>query len=206
MKLYGNLNSTCTRKVLCTLAEKGKEAQFINVDLAKREQKSPEHLARQPFGVVPVLEDEDFQMYESRAIIRYLDDKFPTPKLTPTDIRGKARMEQFTSIEYSYFAPPAMKIVYQKMMNPMRGLPTDQAVLDQGKEGVTRCATVLEKALEGREFLAGDQFSLADIGYMPYVEYIFACGEGELITSHKNVGAWWKRISERPSWKKAVGK
>lgn len=206
MKLYGNPFSTCTRKVLCTLAEKGKEAQFINIDLGKREQKTPEHLARQPFGVVPVLEDEDFQIYESRAIIRYLDGKFSTPSLTPTDLRTRAKMEQWTSVEYSYFAPPAMKIVYQKMMNPMRGLPTDQAILDQGKEGVSRCAAVLDKNLEGKQFMTGDQFTLADIGFMPYVEYVFGCNEGELITSHKNLGAWWQRVSERPSWKKAIGK
>ena len=206
MKLYGNPGSTCTRKVLCTLAEKGKEAQFVNIDLGTREQKSADFLVHQPFGVVPVLDDEGFELYESRAIIRYLDVKFPTPSLTPKDAKAHAKMEQWTSVEYSYFAPAAMKVIYQKLMNPMRGLPTDQAIVDQGKEGVGRALDVLEKALDGHAYLAGDQFSLCDIGFMPYIEYLFAGQEGELITSRKNVGAWWKRISERPSWKKATGK
>jgi glutathione S-transferase len=206
MKLYGNPLSTCTRKVLMTLAEKGKEAEFISIDFAKHQQKSPEHLQRQPFGVVPALEDEDFSLYESRAIIRYLDDKFPSPRLTPSDMHAKAKMEQWSSVEYSYFTPSAMKIIYQKMFNPMRGLPVDQAIVEKGKTDTAHVLDIVDRALGGQEYLTGAQFTLADVGYMPCIEYLFAVQEGELITSRKNVSAWWSRISERPTWKRATGK
>src|SRR5262245_44745205 len=108
MKLYLNPFSTCSRKVLATLAEKQAEAEMVVIDLGKGEQKQPAHLARQPFGVVPVLDDDGFQLYESRAIVRYLDEKLPGVALTPGDARGRARMEQWISIEYSYFSPAAM--------------------------------------------------------------------------------------------------
>src|SRR4051795_9201851 len=81
MKVYGHPISTCTRKVLATLAEKGAAFEFVVVDLFKGEHKAAEHLARQPFGQVPVLEHDDFRMYESRAIIRYLDEVLPGKKL-----------------------------------------------------------------------------------------------------------------------------
>src|SRR5271169_2565324 len=110
MKLYGHPMSTCTRKVLTTLAEKGHEADFVIVDLMKGEHKQEAHVARQPFGRVPALDDGGFWLYESRAIVRYLDEKLAGPKLTPADIQDRASMEQWISVEYSYFSPAAMKI------------------------------------------------------------------------------------------------
>ena len=87
MKVYGFPGSTCTRKVLMTLHEKNCPYAFIPVDLGKGEHKQPEHLARQPFGVVPVLDHDGFVLYESRAIIRYLDAALVGEKLTPTDLK-----------------------------------------------------------------------------------------------------------------------
>jgi glutathione S-transferase len=206
MKLYGNPLSTCTRKVLTTFAEKGVEPEFVSIDFTKREQKSEQHVARQPFGVVPVLEDGSFQMYESRAIIRYLDRVLPGAKLTPEEPRSYARMEQWMSVEAAYFSPPAMKIVFQKMFHPMWGLPTDESIVEQSRAGVTHALSVLDRNLASGTFLAGDSFTLADICYLPYLEYLFACGEGALVHGQKNVAGWWERCSSRPSWRKAIGK
>ncbi len=71
MKLFGHPLSSCTRKVLVTLSEKGATADFTLVDLFVAEHKAQQHLSRQPFGVIPVLDDDGFVLYESRAIIRY---------------------------------------------------------------------------------------------------------------------------------------
>jgi len=206
MKIYGNPFSTCTRKVLATLAEKGKEVEMVMVDLGKGEQKNPEYLKRQPFGKVPALEDDGFQLYESRAIIRYLDDKLPGIKLTPADPKQRATMEQWSSVEYSYFSPTAMKIVYQKIFHPMRGQPVDMEVVKKAKEDLGRTLDVMEAQLGKTPYIAGDSFTLADIGYMPYLEYVFAGQEGDVVEARPHVAAWWKRISARPSWKKAIGK
>jgi glutathione S-transferase len=205
MKLYGHPASTCARKVLLTLAEKGHEAEFVLVDLMKGEHKQPAFLAKQPFGVIPVLEDGDFSLYESRAIIRYLDDKLAGPSLTPRDAKERARMEQYTSIEYSYFSPAAMKIVMNVIFKKMMGQEPDMAAVAQGKADTAKALDIVEKDLVGREFLAGNSFSLADVTWMPYVQYVFAAGEGALITDRPNVGAWWKRVSSRPTWQKIAG-
>ncbi|WP_437629643.1 glutathione S-transferase family protein [Sorangium sp. So ce854] len=203
MKLYGHPMSTCVRKVLTVLAEKGHEAQFVLVDLMKGEQKTPEHLARNPFGVIPVLEDEDFTLYESRAIIRYLDQKLPGAALTPTELRARALMDQWMSVEQSYFSTPAIKILFQRVIHPMRGQQSDESVVEASKGEIARALDVVDKAVAGQEYLAGSRFSLADISWMPYLQCLEISKVGELITDRPNVAAWWKRISARPSWVKA---
>jgi glutathione S-transferase len=207
MKLYGSPISTCTRKVLCTLAEKGAAFEFVNVDIFKGEQKKSDYmLAHQPFGVVPALDDDGFTMYESRAIIRYLDERLPGTRLTPADTKGRAMMDQWTSVEYSYFSGPALRIARETVFHPMLGRPVDENNLELGKKDLTRALDVLEQHLAKHPYLAGQDFSLADIGYLPYIDYLFAGKQDALITSRPHVAAWWKRISERPSWQKAIGK
>ncbi len=78
IKLYGMAMSTCTRRVRCVLEEMGLLYEIVLVDLGKGEHKQPAHLAIQPFGQVPVLEDIDgTKIFESRAIMRYLLKKYP---------------------------------------------------------------------------------------------------------------------------------
>lgn len=205
MKVFGHPMSTCTRKVLAVLAEKGHEAEFVLVDLMKGEHKQPAFLARHPFGVVPALEDDGFVLYESRAIIRYLDAKLSGPKLTPTDLRAFGLMEQWIGVEQSYFTPHVMKAVMERMFAPMRGATPNEEAIVQGVADASKALDVLERALEGQEYLVGS-FSLADISYAPYLEYFVVAGGADAVGSRPNVSAWWKRVSGRPSWQKALGK
>jgi glutathione S-transferase len=205
MKVFGHPASTCTRKVLCTLAEKGASFEFVVVDIMKGEQKSPEHLARQPFGVVPAIDDDGFALYESRAIARYLDATLPGTSLTPADAKNRALMEQWISVEHSYFSPHAMKSVMNIFGASMAGKQPDADVVAKGLADATRALDVLEKALVGKEYLAGT-FSLADIMYAPYLQYLQDMGINAIVTERPNVLAWWQRVSARPSWQKAIGK
>lgn len=205
MKVYGHPMSTCTRKVLTTLAEKGVSADFVMVDIMKGESHKPEYLAKQPWGQVPVLEEDDgWQLYESRAIIRHLDATLPGPALTPSNSRDRAKMEQWISIESANFTPGVMKILGQLMFAKWRGEEPKMAIVEEGRTSVRKALVVMEKALGEHEYIAGSSFTLADISFMPYVEYLFAAGEGHLITDNPNTSAWWNRISERASWQKVA--
>lgn len=207
MKVYGHPLSTCTRKVLTVLAEKGAEAEFVMVDILTGQGQSPEHLARQPWGHVPVLEDDDgWQLYESRAICRYLDAKLPGPALSPADLRARAVMEQWISIESSNFTPAAMKIIFQLVFGKFRGAEPNMAIVEEGRIGVRKAVAVMERQLAERDYLLGDSFSLADIFFMPYIDYLGMAGEQGLVTDSPRVGAWWSRISGRASWLRATGK
>jgi glutathione S-transferase len=206
MKIYGNPMSTCTRKVLTTLAEKQAKFEFVTIDLGTGAHKKPEFLARQPFGQVPVLEDGDFQMYESRAIIRYLDETLPGQSLTPKEPKGRAVMEQWISIETSNFTPQAMAYIYQYFFAPMRGQQPDLAKIEAAKPKLETCVQIMDKQLAKGPHFAGDQFTLADICFMPYFEYAMGTPAKDVINAHTNVSAWWKRVSERASWKTATAK
>lgn len=115
-------------------------------------------------------------------------------------------MEQWISVESSYFSGTAMKIVMQALFAPMSGATPNEEVINKARAELARPLNVLENALTGKTFLVGDQFSLADITYMPYIEYLFAAKSGDLIQERRNVMAWWARISERPTWMKVTGR
>jgi len=211
MKIYGMEVSTCTQKVLMVLAEKEYDAELVQVNVLKGEDKLPEHLKRQPFGEVPVLEDDGFVLYESRAIIRYLDQRLPGRSLTPSDIRTRGLMEQWMSVEQSYFSEPVYDLVrsssvYDMVWNSEAAMhfppPPDKAKLAKATEEVGRVFDVLDRVLAQQDYLVGPMFSLADVTFMPYIPYLLAAGGGEILNARASTAAWWKRVSARPSWHK----
>ena len=206
MKVFGHPVSTCTRKVLTVLAEKGQKAEFVTVDILKGEGKNPDYLAIQPFGQVPALDDNGFRLYESRAICRYLDETLPGPRLHGTDAKSRGLVEQWMSVETSNFTVPAMKVIMAAYFGPFMGKPVDEAAVAEGRKGVERALEVMERQLSKTPYIAGNDFTLADIGFMPYIEYLFAAKQGDLFDKFPKAAAWWGKISERPSWKTATGK
>jgi glutathione S-transferase len=201
IKLFGNPMSTCTRKVLCTLHETNTPFDLVTIDFAKGEHKQPAHLARQPFGKVPAIDDDGFALYESRAIARYIDAK-AGGKLTPHDLKGRALMEQWISVEVENFSPYAMKFVSAEVFK--RETPAD-ALATAGEKLALACS-VLDKQLASRQFLCGDQFTIADITYAPYLEYAMNTSAKATIAKHTHVTSWWNRVAERASWRKAAGR
>lgn len=207
MKVYGHPISTATRKVLCMFAEKGIKPEFALIDLTKGEHKKSDYMAQlHPFGQVPVLEDNGFRLYEARAIMRYLDEVLPGEKLTPADPKQRAMMEQWISVEMSNFTPAAMKTLGETFFAPIFGATPNMAKAEEGRVALAPCLDVLNRHLEGKTYLVGDKFSIADIGYLPYIDYLYASNEGGAIDKRPNVASWWKRCTERKSWQIATGK
>jgi glutathione S-transferase len=201
MKIFGHPMSTCTRKVLMTLAETGTAHDFVLVDFAKGEHKQPAHLARQPFGQVPTLQDGDFELYESRAMCRYINDK-AGGNLVPRDLRDRARMEQWISVETSNFTGPVMKFVFHHIFKREQ---TPEALATAATQLDTALG-VMDKQLAGQPFIAGGSFTIADICFMPYIEYAMNTPAKDHFQRQAHVAAWWNKISERPTWRKVAGR
>ena len=201
IKIFGHPGSTCTRKVLMTLAETKTPYEMTTVDFATGEHKKPPHLSRQPFGQIPVIDDDGFTFYESRAICRYIDEKV-RGGLVPGDIKGRALMEQWISVETSNFTPHAMKFVYQYVFKR----PQDPAVLEAAGKSVETAVGVLDEGLARAPFVAGAQFTLADVCFMPYFEYAMTTPAKDISAKYPHVMAWWSKVSERPTWKKVAGR
>jgi glutathione S-transferase len=200
IKLYGHPMSTCTRKVLTVLAETNTPYEMNLVDFAKGEHKQEPHLSRQPFGQIPAIDDDGFALFESRAICRYLSWKADN-KLTPTEPKQRALMEQWISVEQSNFSPNAMKFVYHHAFKR----PQEPATLEAAMAMLHKTYAALSVPLQKSAFLVGDKLTVADIGYMPYLGYMTGTPGVAALDTYPHVKAWWERLSTRPSWLKATG-
>jgi glutathione S-transferase len=184
-----------------TLAETGQQAELETVDLFTGAHKQPAHLAHQPFGQVPALQDGDFALYESRAICRYLNEKVNGP-LIPRDLKDRARMEQWISVETSNFTGPVMKFIYHHIFKREQSAET---LATAGKD-LDNALGIMDKQLAAHPFISGGSFTLADIGFMPYIEYAMNTPAKEHFAKFPHVSAWWSKVSEKPTWRKIVGR
>ena len=207
LKLVGVAGSTCTRRALIALEETGAPYELQVVSMHTGEHKSAEYLEKhQPFGRVPALHEDDFHMYESRAITRYIAEKFDkTGKLYPSDPRKRAVVEQWISVEGSYFNA-AEKIVAELYFKPVyHKVPADASVVAAEDVRLHECLVVLNKRLGVSKYLAGEDFTVADIVYMPYTAYLLMQPTyANVFDKYENVARWWKDVSSRPSWNKVV--
>jgi len=208
LTVVGLAGSTCTSRVLATLFEKHVEDFKIKpVDLASGEHKKSEYLKLQPFGVIPVLQDGDFNIFESRAIARYISEKFEnqgTPLFGET-VKDRALVNQWLEVESQNYNPAVSSIVAQVVFSKYKGLTTDEKVVEEQLAKLEKVLDVYEEHLSKNKYLAGDFFSIADLSHLPYTHYLVnVAKKGEGVTSRKHVNAWWEDISSRPAWKKVL--
>ncbi len=202
--IYGPAISTYVRTVRLVCEEKSAPYELVEIDIMQGGNKTPEHLARHPFGRVPAFEHDGFQLYETSAITRYLDAALPGPSLTPGDPKGAGRMQQAIAMVDSYaYGSMISAIVIQRVVMPMVGGVTDETVIAAALPTAETSLAAFEELLGGREFLAGDGLSLADLHLAPVMAYFSATPEGQArLPSHPNLARWWGAVSSRPSMAK----
>ncbi|GBB83252.1 hypothetical protein RclHR1_01000008 [Rhizophagus clarus] len=205
--VFGDSMSPFSRNLYYVLKELGLSHEIAQQNNPE-EIKTPEYLAtKHPFGKIPYLDDDEFHIYETRAIARYLINKYKGTKtstiLIPSDVQKAALMEQFISVETSYYTPPLIKMVGPLALKKLHGNEPDLKIVNEAREELEKTLDVYEKLLEGKDYLIGE-FSLADLLHVPLTFYAFRVGEGELWNKRPNVSRWWKNISERESWKNIV--
>ena len=110
-----------------------------------------------------------------------------------------ALFDQAQSAEVLYFAEPAGKIAFEKFAKKFMGLPPDDAVVSDALRSVEAFFDVAERLLRHKDYMAGNDFTLMDIYYIPLIQRLFACGYGDIIGSREAVSAWWDRCVNRPA-------
>lgn len=164
-------------------------------------------MQRHPWGKVPTIAfPNGFTLYESRAICKYLARKFSFPLLPPdSDIEATALFDQAEGVETSYFAEPAARISFERFAKPkFLGLPTDEAAVSAAMKSLEAFLDVAEGLLSQRDYMAGNDFTLVDIYYIPLVQRLFVVGFDDLIVGRKAVNAWWNRCITRPGIQKML--
>lgn len=193
LKLHYHPLSTYSRRVRIACIEKGISIELVELDMAKGAHRSPDFLRLNPYGRVPTLEDDGVVLYESTAILEYLEATHPTPPLVPSDARGCALIAMHMKLCDIQFARQTGTIIF-----PKRFLPKDrwdEAAMAQAKKEIEKHLAIVEQMLAGREWMVGDRYSLVEVCYTPFVEF-FPLME---VTPPPAVATWTARMLERPS-------
>jgi glutathione S-transferase len=197
--VHSHPGSPFGRAVMATLEEKG--APFR---LGRLAFKSPEHLALHPFGRIPIFEHDGFRLYETQAILRYLDRILPVPALTPTDPKHAARMDQVMNINDWYlFQGVGNVIIFHRVVGPrVMGTTPDEDAIRAAMPKAHVVFEELARLLAQQPYFAGDAISLADLMIAPAMEFFTQTPEWSALGApHANLVAWLARMQARPSMK-----
>jgi glutathione S-transferase len=199
MKLYDFPFSPNCRKVRAVAYELGITLEHVPVDLLRGESRLPPFLARNPMGRVPVLEDGDFVLWESTAIIRYLA---AGTRLAPTTPRVAADVDRWIAWQLAHLHPALRKVAFERVVKRLtRQGPPDEAAIEAGTAEFAAMTEVLDGALAGREHVAGP-LSIADFALAAHYSLAEQCGLD--VSRFARVGAWLARLLARDSMKRAL--
>ena len=224
--------SPCAQKVRIVLAEKHLDWEKRHVELADKENLSPPYLKLNPLGVVPTLVDDGQPVIESSIICEYLEDKFPEPGLRPENPHQRAQMRFWMkhvdikvhpscgALQWPLLMADKLKLLSEAEMNAIIDKVVEKPrrerqrrLLKQGydapdiKDAVAtyeKTIADMERILGNRDWLAGDQFSLADAAMAPYFQTLYQFGWTDWYLSRSNVASWYKRCMDRQSYQTGV--
>ncbi len=198
MKLYFHPMSGNSRRVLLVATHLEIPLERIVVDLTKAEQRGAPHVARNPNGRVPVLDDDGFVLWESRAIMQYLAERTPGQTLLPTDTRGRAEVNRWLFWCAAHMSAAATVLVFEKFVKSLSGLAPDPVEVARGEGLFSQFAPVLDAHLAGRTWVVGDGLTLADFSL---ASSFALAGPARLpIADYANLRAWLGRVQELPAW------
>ena len=233
LELYHNDMSTCAQKVRLTLAEKGLKWESRHLDLRAGDQQRPEYLKLNPRGVVPTIVDNGKVVRESTVIMEYLDDEYPNVSLRPSDSHKRAQMRLWTKrldeghhdiatatlsmgtafrFQYLEKGQDVCDALINKIPDPVRRERRRDVIYNgvEAREFKTAVRmwevllTDMERALDDGPWLSGDEYSLADAAYTPYLTRLDHLNLLDWIAQRPRVVGWYERIRARPSYESAI--
>jgi glutathione S-transferase len=198
--VYGPAGSTYVWSARLALAEKGVTHELVPVPFGAHREAA--HLARQPFAKVPAFEHDGFALYETQAIIRYVDERFPGAPLQPEDVHQWSRMNQIIGIVDAYAWPSiAGAILYNRMLVPRLGGVPDEAAIAAALPRAELCLSEIERLMEDHRFLAGEHLSLADLMVIPLLHYFADVPEGRApLAGRPKLEEWRRHMETRQSF------
>jgi glutathione S-transferase len=200
--VYGFPRSTFVNIVRLVLTHKDVAYTFDDLEPVMGK---PEHLALHPFNRVPIFRHDDLTVYETSAIVSYIDEAFEGARLTPSDVRARARMNQWISAINSYYYPYMIyHLTHELIVFPELGIASDEKVVAHAMPKVELALAVVERELaHGDKYLLGSSLTLADFYLLPSTFALGLTEQGKAM--YRNFPAfcrWRDRIEELPTTRK----
>lgn len=199
--VHGPAYSTYTRTVRMILEEKGVAYELVHVDMMGGAHRSPEHLRRHPFAKVPALEHNGFQLFESNAIVHYIDDAFPGERIAPADLHRRARDQEIVEIinAYGYNRIITRLVLPYFFADKAKG--PDMATIAAAIPDVEHVLGVIQdRMLNPDPYLTGRRVGYADLYLAPIVHYLMAVPEGpRILPKLPRLSSWWLAMQQRES-------
>lgn len=197
--VHGIPGSPFVRTVLLALEEKGLAWQLAAIEIGA--QREPGYATIHPFHKIPTLDHGGFRLYETTAILGYLDRAAAANPLSPSDTRARARMDQLISIGLCYVTTTISgAISFPRRVAPLLGLQVDDSAVEAALPAARSTMAELARLLGEQPFFAGDALSLADLMLVPHLAFLADYDEGRaLLAAEPNIDAWRARMETRPS-------
>jgi glutathione S-transferase len=198
MKVYGSPRSSSSRRVLLTARHLGIDVEIVETDLRQPEVRAM--LAeRNPNNKIPVLEDGDFRLWESHAIMQYLCDRTPGHALYPSDAKLRADVNRWLFWSSAHMSPAAGGIAFERIWKQFRGGGgPDPVLLAYHERFFHQFAKVADDHLAKRTWFVGDAVTLAD--YSVAATLMYHQPAQLPLDGYKHVLAWLGRVRELPAW------
>ncbi|XP_048564619.1 glutathione S-transferase 1-like [Triticum urartu] len=199
VKLYGMTMSWNVTRCVAALEEAGVEYDVVPIDFGAGEHKTPDHLARNPFGQMPVLQDGDFYVWESRAICKYTCRKNKPELLKEGNLKESTMVDVWLEVEAHQYTAALEPIILECLVRPMFRRATDQKTVEDNLVKLKKVLEVYEARLTKCKYLAGDFLSLADLNHVSATACLAATPYASLFDAYPHVKAWWSGLMARPS-------
>ena len=199
--VYGPAGSTYVWSARLALAEKGVTHELVDVPFRAHRQEP--HLSRQPFAKVPAFEHDGFALYETQAIMRYVDERFAGTPLQPEDVHEWSRMNQIIGIVDAYAGPSIAEVIlFNRILTPrLLGGTPDEAAIAAALPRARLSLAEIDRLMEDHRFLTGDHVSLADLMVIPLLYDFSNLPDGLApMAEHPKLQNWVRHMETRQSF------
>ena len=187
------------KKALWAIEELGLPYERVDAGMAFGVVNTPEYRRMNPTGLVPTIDDDGFVLWESHAIVRYLAARHGAGSLWPSDLKQRANADRWMDWASS-FQTAFRPVFWGLVRTPPE--KRDMAAIEEARKKCAELAAILDAQLAGRQFVAGNDFTMGDIPVGCHLHLWLSLPIER--PAHPNLQAWFKRLSERPAYRKIV--
>jgi glutathione S-transferase len=199
LRIWGRVNSVNVKKALWCVEELGLEYERVDAGMQFGVNRTPEYLGINPTGLVPTIDDDGFTLWESHTIVRYLCAKHGAGSLWPTDLKARADTERW--MDFAFAFQSAMRAVFWGLIRTPPEKRDAKAIEDGVRKSI-ELASLLDKVLAGKAYVAGPAFTMGDIPIGCEVQrYLRVPIERPALPQ---LQAWFERLRERPAFARHV--